>query len=193
MPPMEQESPQPEVVPLLRGAAAGDARAEAALTETVYREMHRIAAAIMGGERRQVTMQATSLAHEAWLRLLGGVALDDRDVATWRRRFAATCRRVLVDLHRQRVADKRGGGAPRVGLETATLFADATRPVDVLDLHEALERLQRLHPLAAAVAEMRFFGDLTMPQVAEQLGVGLRTAEKAWTSAKAYLHGALRP
>ncbi len=190
---MEQQSSQPELVALLRGAAAGDAVAERALTATVYREMRGIADAIMAREWRHVTMQATSLAHEAWLRLLGPAPLEGHDALTWRRRFAATCRRVLVDLHRQRVADKRGGGAQRVELDTATLFADASRGVDVPDVHEALGALERVHPRAAAVAEMRFFGDMTMAQAAQQLGVGLRTAEKAWASAKAYLHRALRP
>jgi len=136
-------------------------------------------------------LQATALVHEVYVRLI-----DQRQVE-WRGRAhffgvaAAIMRRILVDHARRRRADKRGGDWVRVTLSEADGVAPGTREIDVLALHESLERLAALDPQQARVVELRYFGGLTIEETAEVVRVSTATVVREWTFAKAWLRADL--
>jgi len=158
----------------------------------VYDELKRLAAARLAGERAEHSLDATALVHEAYLRLIG-----DQPAAQarghWNSRghfFAAAAeamRRILIEQTRRKRRQKHGGGLQRVELDDAVEVADAPLQ-DLLELDEALNRLQSADPLAAKLVNLRYFAGLTMPQAAEALGITLRTAERNWTYARTWLH-----
>ena len=155
----------------------------------VYAELHRQAARAMGRESPEHTLQATALVSEAYLRLI-----DQRRVQ-WRNRAhffgvaAQLMRRVLVDHARGRLADKRGGGARQFTLGDADAASDEPNDagVDVLALHEAIERLAALDADQARVVELRYFGGMTIEDTAEVLGVSPATVKREWAVARAWL------
>lgn len=168
--------------------AAPDNGIPDALFEEVYSDLRRLASARLARERPGHTLQATALVHEAWLRLAG----QDRVRYQGRTHFlgvaAISMRRLLVDHARGRQRDKRGGDWARVTLgDAADAAADALRLVDVLTLDTAIERLAALDPRQARIVELRYFGGLTVPEVAEALGVSTRTVEQEWSHARAWL------
>jgi RNA polymerase sigma factor (TIGR02999 family) len=169
---------------LLRAMSAGEAGAAEQLLPLVYDELRRLAARLMGDERTGHTLQATALLHEAWLRLCEpGAAYEDR--AHFLRVAAKAMRHVLVDHARARAALKRGGGR-RVDLD-ADAFAARDDAESLLAIDEALGRLQTLDPQLGQLVEMRFFGGLDNPSSAEALGVSLRSVERGWRTARAFL------
>ena len=155
----------------------------------IYGELRRMAGRYLGRERRNHTLQPTALVHEAWLRLQ-----NDRDVK-WQGRThglalgAQAMRRLLVDHGRHQKRDKRGGGNQPVALDDLLLAATAGAvPVeDLLTLEAALTRLEAIDHRAAQVVILRFFSGMTSPEVAEHLGLSVRTVESDWTHAKAWL------
>jgi RNA polymerase sigma factor (TIGR02999 family) len=165
---------------------AGDPRALEALVPLLYDEMRALAGAYLHREREGHTLQATALAHEAYLRLL-----KQRDVS-WQNRahfmalVAQSMRRVLADHARRRRAQKRGGGRPHVALEDAEQVASGAVAADELDA--ALEDLSRLEPRQARVVEMRFYAGLSVEEAAEVLGVSEATVKRDWAVARAWLH-----
>jgi RNA polymerase sigma factor (TIGR02999 family) len=140
----------------------------------------------MGAHPGDYTIEATALAHEAWARLAG------RDDARWKDRnhflavAAIAMRGILVDEARARGARKRGGDARRVTL-APTISGPASDPIDILDLHEALEALAALSGRQARVVEMRYFGGLTVQEIADTLGVSRATVDGDWRLARAWL------
>jgi RNA polymerase sigma-70 factor, ECF subfamily len=195
MPPPPPFSPQPEpvsqaeVTSLLLAWADGDAAALDALLPVVYAELRAQARRAMRREGAGHTLQTTALVHEAYLRLI-----DQRRV-TWRNRAqffgiaAQLMRRVLVDHARTRNAEKRGGGSPLLTLGAAEQAAVAAEDdaVDVLALHDALERLAALDPEQARLVELRYFGGLTIEDTAAALGVSRATVNREWAIARAWL------
>jgi RNA polymerase sigma factor (TIGR02999 family) len=165
---------------------AGDPRALEVLAPMLYDEMRVLASAYLRRERPGHTLQATALAHEAFLRLL-----DQREV-TWQNRahfmglVAQAMRRVLADHARRHGALKRGGGRVRVALEPEALPAVQDVAADELDA--ALEDLARLEPRQARVVEMRFYAGLSVEETAEALGTSPATVKRDWTVARAWLH-----
>ncbi len=156
------------------------------LTARVYDELRALAAAQLRRERRGHTLQATALAHEAYLRLSG----QQRFRAFGRDQFLALAarmiRRILVDHARKRDRAKRGGGKRAVTLDDA-LAMTSDGAVDLLDLHSALERLSTLDERQARVVELRFFGGLGVDDVARLVGVSPRTVDNEWRAARAWL------
>jgi RNA polymerase sigma-70 factor, ECF subfamily len=155
----------------------------------VYEELKRVARRFLARERAAHTLQPTALVHEAWLRL------QNERRASWHGRThvvalgAQAMRRLLVDHGRGRKRIKRGGGAPGVTLHDWLDAAD-DRPVSIevaLALDDALTKLAAVDARQAQVVELRFFGGLTVPEVAEALGVSARTVEGEWTHARAWL------
>jgi RNA polymerase sigma factor (TIGR02999 family) len=145
----------------------------------------------MRHERRDHTLQASALVHEALLRLLDGDTLAD--IPNRRYLFAAAAqamRQVLVEHARRRSARKREGARVRVPLDQVLAGFDE-QGLDVIALHEALERLARDHPRPAQVVDLRFFGGLSIPEVAETLAVSDTTIESDWRFARAWLRGQL--
>jgi RNA polymerase sigma-70 factor, ECF subfamily len=183
------EASPPDVTQLLQNWSLGDRSAGEALMAAVYAELHRQAARAMGRESPEHTLQATALVSEAYLRLI-----DQRRVQ-WRNRAhffgvaAQLMRRVLVDHARGRLADKRGGGARQFTLGDADAASDEPNDagVDVLALHEALERLAALDADQARVVELRYFGGMTIEDTAEVLGVSPATVKREWAVARAWL------
>ena len=184
-----------EVTRLLDAAAAGDRRAAADLLPLVYDELRRLAAARMAAESPGHTLDATALVHEAYLRLVGPA-----DAGRWDGRghfFAAAAeamRRILVEAARRKQAGRHGGGKARVALE-AVDGADGPAGSDdrLVALDAALTRLGREEPEVAEVVNLRYFAGLTIEQAAEALGVSVRTANRHWAYAKAWLYRELGP
>jgi RNA polymerase sigma-70 factor (ECF subfamily) len=175
------------VCELGREGARRPASAET-LFPVVYNELRRLARGYMSRERSGHTLQPTALVHEAYLKLV------DQTRADWRGRthfFAVGARvmqRLLVDHARERGAHKRGAGWRRVTLAGAFGSApDGLGPERLLDLNAALERLAALDEREARVVTLRYFGGLTVEQVAEVLGVSRRTVDSDWRHAQAWL------
>ena len=169
----------------------GDQSALDELTPLVYAELRKLAAAYLRRERPGHTLQATALVNEAYLRLVG------RKHGRWQGRShfygiaARLMRQVLVEHARRRRAEKRGGGLLAVTLAQADEVAGAPE-VDVLAVHEALERLAAFDEQQARIVELRFFGGLSIEEAAEALGVGHATVEREWGLARAWLRKELR-
>lgn len=190
---MSPELPDPEIPPsdvtqLLVAWGAGDAAAAERLVAAVYAELRRQAARAMRREGDH-TLQTTALVHEAYLRLV-----DQRRVV-WRSRAhffgvaAQLMRRILVDHARGRHAAKRGGKAQQLTLDDAdaAIPASAAEGVEVVALHEALERLAAIDPTQARLVELRYFGGLNIEETGEALGVSPATVKREWAIARAWL------
>jgi RNA polymerase sigma factor (TIGR02999 family) len=180
-----------EVTRILSAIEHGDPHAAAQLLPLVNDELRRLAAQKLAQEKPGQTLQATALVHEAYLRLVGagGGAWDNR-----RHFFAAAAeamRRILVEQARRKRRARHGGGQQRVELDEACALVQP-RSDDLLALDEALTRLAALNPVRAEVVKLRFFAGLTMPEVAQALGLSLPTAERYWTSARAWLYAELK-
>lgn len=172
---------------VLHDAAAGDAVAAERLWPLVYGELHRIAQRELGGERPDHTLSPTDLVHEAYFKLV-----DPAQVA-WRGRthfYAVSCkamRQVLVDHARRRNAEKRQVRRRQVALDEALAVA-STDAEGMLAVDEALSRLEAFNERLGRVVECRFFGGLSVEETAEVLGSSVRTVERDWRRAKAYLY-----
>ena len=160
------------------------------LLPIIYDELHRLAASYLRRERPGHTLQPTALVHEAYVRLLDQRQVDWSNRAQFMGLAAVMMRRILVNHARDRVAAKRGGGAERVPL---TLAGDAIGPpeVNLLDLHEALDRLNEIDPRKAQIVELKFFGGLTTEEIAETVRISSATVERDWKFARAWLHQAI--
>jgi RNA polymerase sigma-70 factor (ECF subfamily) len=160
------------------------------LLPLVYRDLRRLAAGYMQREPAGHTLQPTALVHEAYVRLV------DQRQAQWRNRAhffgvaAGMMRRILVDHARERLAEKRGGRLERVTLIEDQIAAEP-RGVDVLALHESLERLAAFDRRQAQIIELRYFGGLTIEETAEVVGTSAATVVREWTIAKAWLRADL--
>ena len=157
------------------------------LVPQLYEELRRLARAHLRRERPGHTLGTTALVHEAYVRLAGqaGLAADDRT------RFFAiasnTMRRVLVDYARERRRIKRGGGAAAVPLDDVEPFLSEEEADELLALDDALDRLATLDPRAASVVQHRFFGGFTLDETASLLDVSLKTVQRDWLAASAWL------
>jgi len=155
----------------------------------MYDELRRVAGRYLGRERANHTLQPTALVNEAWLRLR-----NDRGAASPGRTqglalAAQAMRRVLVDHGRHQKSQKRGGRLPHVEIDDLLLAAQtAAVPVeDLLTLEASLTRLEAIDPRGAEIVTLRFFSGLSVPEVAEHLGVSVSTVEGKWTHARAWL------
>ncbi|HWE03672.1 MAG TPA: ECF-type sigma factor [Tepidisphaeraceae bacterium] len=151
--------------------------------QAVLRE---IAAKQLARERPDHTLQPTALVNEAYLRLCEQKNLEAANRSIFLAAAAETIRRVLIDYARKRQGLKRGGDKERVSLSIAAPMQDEP-PVDLLDLNDAMEKLKRKSDRMYRVVVHRYFAGLTMGEIAETLGVGLRTVEDDWAFAKAWL------
>ena len=178
-----------DVTQILSAIEAGDPKAAAELLPLVYDELRTLAAARLAVEKPGQTLNATALVHEAYLRLVGGAQPQDWD---GRGHFFAAAaeamRRILVEQARNKAALKRGGQRDRQDLDADELpVTPPGDPLEVLAIHEALDRLAAESPRKAQVVKLRYFLGCTMAETAEILGVALKTAEEDWTYARAWL------
>ena len=175
-----------DVTALLQRARQGDAGAQAQLAPLVYQELKMRAERLMAREAAGHSLQATMLVNDAFLRLV------DTDRVDWESRghffalAARVMRRVLVEHARARNAGKRGGGKPKVQLDEA-LTVSVDHDEDILRVEAALVRLAEVNPARAELVTMRFFGGLTVAEIAAATGVPKRTCEREWTLVKAWL------
>jgi RNA polymerase sigma-70 factor, ECF subfamily len=175
-----------DVTELLRAWSAGEPAAADRLMPLVYDELRRRAAAYLRRERHGHTLQPTALVHEAYLRLV------DQRRAAWQNRaqfFAVASqmmRRILVDRARARKMAKRSGRWARVTLDDAG-HVSRPRDVDVLDLDAALTQLAEFDPRKSRIAELRFFGGLSLAEAGEVLQLSVATVERDWQAARAWL------
>jgi RNA polymerase sigma factor (TIGR02999 family) len=164
----------------------GEAQPSADLLPLVYQELRRLAAHKLSQERPGQTLQATSLVHEAWLRLEGA---HDRQWDGETHFFAAAAvamRRILVENARRKQRLKRGGGCRRVEVDTVDLACPLPDD-DLLALDEALSQLAGVDSVAAELVNLRFFTGLTQAEAAAQLGLSRSTADRTWVFARAWL------
>ena len=174
-----------EVTQLLNNMAKGDSGAAEKLLPLVYSELHRLAASYMRRERPDHTLQATALINEAYLRLT-------KEDGEWNNRehfigmAANVMRHVLVDYARSHKAQQRDGGMKRVELKE-DLAISPEKIEEVVALDEALTRLEHLQPRQGKVVEMRYFGGLSVEQIASLLGVSERSVKRDWSLARIWL------
>jgi RNA polymerase sigma factor (TIGR02999 family) len=161
------------------------------LMEAVYPELKRVASGLMRRERAAHTLQPTALVNEAYLRLVDPSRLDWQSRAHFFGAAANAMRRILVEHARARAAEKRGGDRTLVTFDEG-LGHGATPDVSLLDLNDALTRFADLDPRAAQIVELRVFGGLTVPEVAEVLNVSKRTVDNDWAMARMWLSRELR-
>jgi RNA polymerase sigma factor (TIGR02999 family) len=176
---------------LVSQARSGDAAASAALIDTVYPELRRLAHHYLAGERAEHTLQTSDLVHEAWLRLFSTADVSVHDRSHLVALMATQMRRALVDYARHRNAAKGPGAGIRVTLGPA--HEVGVRPdEDVLALDEALQALEIVDARAVRVVEMRYFGGLGEAEAAQALGVSVATLKRDWGFARAWLRDRLR-
>jgi RNA polymerase sigma factor (TIGR02999 family) len=183
-------NPAAPVTAILDELRRGTPGAKAELFRVVYAELRSLATAAMRRQPPGHTLQPTALVHETYLRLVGDGVRPWEDRAQFFGSAARAMRSILVDFARARAAAKRGGGRGR-----APLADDHAAPKDddeVIAVHEALERLERISAELATVVELRFFGGLTVAETAAALNVTERTVYRMWNQARAWLYREIR-
>jgi len=176
-----------EITALLAAWGSGDQTALDQLMPLVYDELRRIAHRYLGRERVGHTLQSADLINEAYLKLLGERQMDWQNRAHFFAVAAQAMRQILVDYARTRNRDRRGGGAQRVSLEDALAVADE-QSAELVALDDALNGLAVFDKRKSKVAELRFFGGLSVEETAEVLHVAPITVMREWRLAKAWLY-----
>jgi RNA polymerase sigma-70 factor (ECF subfamily) len=179
-----------EVTQLLKAMASGDQSAAERLLPLVYAELHRLATSYMRRERQDHTLQPTALINEAYIRLAKG-HLDWQNREHFIGVAANTMRRVLVDHARGHKAKMRGGELRRVELDEALVVSEE-RAEEMLELDDALNELMEVNPRQARVVELRYFGGLSVEQIAGVLAIAPRSVKRDWAVARIWLFNKLR-
>ena len=180
-----------DVTRILSAIDQGDPSAAEQLMPLVYEELRRLAAQKLAREKPGQTLQPTALVHEAYLRIAGVHEYRWDNRGHFFAAAAEAMRRILVENARRKRRRRHGGGRIRVGLHESQLAVDEPSEVS-LALEEALAKLAAEDPMLAELVKLRFYACFTMPQVACVLGIPLRTAERYWTYARAWLHSEIR-
>lgn len=176
-----------DITALIRASRGGNSGAFGELVEAVYPELHSIALRYLRRERPDCTLQCTALINEAYLRLAQAPKWEWKDRTHLFAVAAHVMRGILVDYARAKRAAKRGGGALTVSLSDWHCAAQAPA-VDVLDIHEALEALEKTDPGQSEVVELRYFGGFSIEEVAQIKGVSASTVKREWIVAKTWIH-----
>jgi RNA polymerase sigma factor (TIGR02999 family) len=181
-----------DITSLLKAAGSGDRLAAEQAFALLYADLQRLARSRMRKSGGVTLLDTTALVHESYLRFQGAgtpVAFDDR------RHFlgyaARVMRNVIVDFVRSRKAERHGGDAEHVTLNTAIGDSAGRDDQEILRVHEAIEELSAAEPRLAEVVEMRYFGGLSEVEIAEALGVTERTVQRDWRKARLFLAAAL--
>src|SRR6478736_2449155 len=182
---------QQRVTELLQRWSQGDGAALTELTPLVYEELRRLAHHFMDGQRSDHTLQTTALVNEAYLRLA------DQTNPSWQNRAhffavaARAMRQIVVDYARSQQSQKRGGGALKIELDEAAIVSPE-QSQEIIDLHEALERLGTLDSRKGQVVELKYFGGLNYDEIAEVLKISPVTVRRDWEFAKLWLYTELK-
>ena len=172
-----------DITMVLQSVGRGESQATEELFSLVYEELRRLAASRMAKESAGHTLQPTALVHEAWLQLVGAGGRTWKNRAHFFGAAADAMRRILIDNARRKSALKRGGGQAPVNIEDLEI-STATPDEHILLIDEGLLWLEKENPELARIVKLKFFGGLSNEEVAESLGVSLRTANRQWFLAK---------
>ena len=181
----------PDITELLASAGAGDKEAPGALFALLYDELRRLAHSKLRRHQAVTLLDTTSLVHESFLKLVGNRALPVKDRHHFFTYAASVMRSVIIDFARARLAERRGGDAQIVTLDTGLQDQLAAPESDVLRVNDALDVLAAADPRLARIVEMRYFGGLTESEVGEALGLSERTVRRDWNKARMLLAAAL--
>ncbi len=176
-----------EVTQLLKAWSGGDRGALEELTPKVYVELRRTADKYMSNEKPGNTLQTTALVHEVFLRLLDVESVSWRDRAHFFAVSANMMRRILVDRARAKGMGKRGGTALRLSLDEAPQIGDGYKGREIVAIDDALDLLAQIDARKAKVIELRFFGGLSVEEVAEVLAISPQSVMRDWKMARAWL------
>jgi RNA polymerase sigma factor (TIGR02999 family) len=157
----------------------------------IYDELRYIARKKMAAEGAGHTLQPTALVHEAWLRLGGPAQQNWNSLGHFLSAAAEAMRRILVEHARRKQSQKRGAGAEHEQVDETSLVL-ASAPEEVLAVHEAVDRLADEDPAAGELVKLRYFVGLTMDDAAAALGMSVRSAERLWQFARAWLRREIR-
>lgn len=177
----------PEITQLLIAWGGGDLAAMEQLAALVQQELHRVASRHLAAERPGHILQTTALVNEAYLRLIDWKDVRWQNRAQFFAMASQTMRHILVDYARTQRREKRGGGAVHVSLSQAEGVPLDTS-ADLVALDEALRKLESFAPRQARIVELRFFGGLSLEEMAEVLNVSVGTARRDWSLARAWLY-----
>jgi RNA polymerase sigma factor (TIGR02999 family) len=180
------------VTDLIRRAQRGDSAAADELMTATYRELRKLARARLRAGGRSVLLDTTSLVNEWYLRFAEAEGAEVRDRAHFMRYAARVMRSVIVDFARRRSAQRRGGGAPHTSLTFQIADGGSAGEREIVRVHDALEELAKLDARMAQVVEMRYFGGMNEPEIAEALEVAERTVRRDWVKARLWLAEALQ-
>jgi RNA polymerase sigma factor (TIGR02999 family) len=186
------DEPQEQITVLLTEIVAGNETAKDRLITLVYDNLHRIARALIHGERKNHTLQPTGLVHEAYFKLFVGKPLPALNRAYFFGAAANAMRQVLIDYARRIGARPEGHRESVPILDEILVSIRSTYRAEVLDLNNALEQLKRMNARQCEVVTLRFFGGLQWDEIAACLGVAKATVEKDWQAARAWLYRTLR-
>jgi RNA polymerase sigma-70 factor (ECF subfamily) len=175
-----------DITMLIRASATGRPEDTDRLMSAIYDDLKRLAANQLKQERPEHTLHPTALVHEAYLRLVNQRTAEWNDRLHFFSIAARIIRRILIDHARERQALKRGGGRRAISIEPDEV-ASPERDLDLVALDEALEELATLSERQARIVELRFFGGLTIPEIAEALSIGSRSVDREWQAARAWL------
>jgi RNA polymerase sigma factor (TIGR02999 family) len=173
---------------LLNDAQRGDQRALGLLFPQIYQELKALARQKMMGERRDHTLQATALVHEAYVRLVGAKEIEWSSRGQFFFAAAQAMQRILIDHARARRGPKRGGKLKRVPLDNVLDLVREDASEEILALDEAVSRLEKVSPSVAAVVRLRFYAGLSVEETAAAMNVSPRTVKREWTYARAILY-----
>jgi RNA polymerase sigma factor (TIGR02999 family) len=175
-----------DITGLIASAREGDADAADRLAALIYDELRVLARSCLGDRSQHPTLSTTALVHEAFLRMSGGADAQFPDRMHFFAYASTAMRRIVVDQARRAHAEKRGGDAVHVDIDSAVLPLDAP-PEQIVALDQALERLSDMDARLARIVEMRVFAGLEVDEVAHALGVSERTVKRDWRKARALL------
>jgi RNA polymerase sigma factor (TIGR02999 family) len=178
------------ITQLLERWSNGDEKARDELMPLVYDELHRLAVTYLRHERREHTLQPTALVNELFLKFSEQHSMSWQNRAQFFGVAAQFMRRILVDYARAHYASKRGGDRYCVSLKNVAAFG-AQPDADLLALHAVLNELEKLDPDQARIVELKFFGGLTIKEIAEVMQISHATVEREWKVARAYLKNRL--
>ena len=176
-----------EITILLRAAGTGDREAADQVFALLYADLQRLAHSRMRRSGDITLLDTTALVHESYLRLQGAGELDFSDRQHFLGYAARVMHTVVVDLVRSRRAERHGGGAQQVTLNTLIGDAATRHDDEILRVHEALEELSAADARLASVVEMRYFGGLSEAEIAAVLGINERTVQRDWQKARLFL------
>lgn len=175
------------ITQLLNSASAGDSFALDNILPIVYNELRKISSKYLREEYKKHTLQTTELVHEAYIKLIGNQNLTWESKAHFFGIAARSMRQILVDYARKKKSDKRGNGKTQITLDEVNFIIDDSEE-QILNLNEALIKLEKMEERSCKIVELKFFSGLSIEEIAEMLNISVATVKRDWQFAKAWLY-----